>query len=269
MGEIEASTLETTGVASKQVLATMRRVDRREWWLWSSAISVTILLAMGIGSFALPALFSGPDGLDSFFLPDGAVRGLMGLVLIFNVYVIYEQLQIHRLRRELANQLYEMSVLDPLTGLFNRRYIQHRLEEEIARSQRHGTPLTAILFDLDGFKEVNDEHGHVAGDDLLKAFAEQLKRATRGSDVAARYGGDEFLAILSDCEQGGVQYVLQRLTGLRVQTHNGNLPVFYSAGWTNYVLGETLEEFLKRADKALYADKRSPNKSSAIAAGAR
>jgi diguanylate cyclase (GGDEF)-like protein len=266
MDERDVSSFDAAGAASKHVLVTMRNVDRREWWLWSSAISVTILLVTGVASFTMPAVLSGTDSFSSFFL-DHAIRGLVALVLLFNFYVIYEQLQIHRLRRSLANQLYEMSVLDPLTGLFNRRYVQHRLEEEIARCQRHGTPLTAILFDLDAFKEVNDEHGHPVGDDFLKAFAEQLKKATRGSDVAARYGGDEFLVILSDCREGGVQYVLKRLNGLQVATTNATLPVYYSAGWTDYVLGESLAEFLKRADRALYLDKRSPDKLSVYVAG--
>src|SRR5258707_11811502 len=99
-------------VADERTLANMRQVDRREWWLWSSAISVTLLLATGIASFALPALLVGFDNFYAFFL-DHAVLGLFGLVLVFNVYVVYEQIQINRIRREFADNLYKMSVLDP------------------------------------------------------------------------------------------------------------------------------------------------------------
>jgi len=117
--------------------------------------------------------------------------------------------------------------------------------------------LTAILFDLDNFKKVNDRYGHAAGDTLLKAFAENLSRSTRGSDVAARYGGDEFVALLPDCKPDDVQFILKRLNGLRVDVGGGMLPVSYSAGWANYIPGESAEDLLKRADAELYINKRA------------
>jgi len=249
--------LKAAGMAGEEIVATMRHVDRREWWLWSSAIAITIVLALGIASFGLPAILAGVDSLSVFFLGH-AVRGLVGLVLLFNVYVVHTQLQIRRIRHEFADQLYKLAVLDPLTGLFNRRYIERWLEGEIARCQRHNTSLTMILFDLDAFKQVNDEHGHPVGDDALKVFAERLKKATRGSDVVARYGGDEFLALLPDCKPDGVQYILKRLNGVRIATGESSLPVEYSAGWTDYCMGESVTEFVKRADAVLYVNKRRP-----------
>jgi len=187
-----------------------------------------------------------------------AVRGLLGLVLIFNIYVVYEQIQINRIRHEFADDLYTMAVLDPVTNMFNRRYIMHRLEEEIARCQRHGNPLTVIAFDLDSFKEINDEYGHNVGDYVLKTFGEQLKRATRGSDMVARYGGDEFLAILPDCGIEQIRYVLNRLNGLHIKTTQSKIDIRYSAGWTDYLPGESSSDLLKRADEMLYANKRNP-----------
>ncbi|HXQ26259.1 MAG TPA: GGDEF domain-containing protein [Candidatus Acidoferrales bacterium] len=248
---------DATGIASKPVLAMMRRIENREWWVWSSAMAVTILSAIGMVSFALPTPFGRPESLSAFFL-DHAVRWLFVLVLVFNICVLYEQVQLHRIRYELADQLYELSVLDPLTGLFNRRYIEHRLQEEIARCQRLGSPITVILFDLDALKQINDEHGHAAGDNVLKALAERLKAATRGSDVAARYGGDEFLLLLADCKPDGVQYVLKRLSGLHIETNKEKLPISCSAGWADYIPGESLAAILKRADAALYVNKRKP-----------
>jgi diguanylate cyclase (GGDEF)-like protein len=235
----------------------MRQIDRREWWLWSSAISVTLLLALGIASFAVSALMEGFDSFHAFFL-NQAVRGLIGLVLIFNVYVVYEQIQINRIRRDFADTLYKMAVLDPVTHMFNRRYILHRLREEVARCQRHGTALTLLALDLDCFKQINDEYGHAIGDHVLRSFGEGLQRATRGSDVVGRYGGDEFIAILPDCSTGQIQHVLERLNGLRVKTNASMIAIRYSVGWTDYVLGESLDDFLKRADAILYANKRNP-----------
>src|SRR6201998_476920 len=201
----QKSVVEFSANPAKNIQLKMRQMDRRQWWLWSYAIMVTLLLLVAVASFAFPALLSNADTYYSFFL-NQAVRGLVGMVLIFNVYVIYQQLQITRIRRqltdqvfavdkveELAQEVYKMALLDPLTGLFNRRYIEQRLEDEIKRSERHGRGLSVILFDLDEFKQVNDTYGHGAGDALLKAFAERLIKATRGSDASARYGGGEIL----------------------------------------------------------------------------
>jgi diguanylate cyclase (GGDEF)-like protein len=253
----------------KKLQQTMRRTERREWWLRSYAIMVTMLLLMVIASFAFPALLSAVDSNYSFFL-NQAVRGLVGLVLIFNVYVIYQQLQMTRVRRQLTDQVfavdrvetmalevYRMALLDPLTGLLNRGYIAQHVEDEIKRSQRHGRTLSVILFDLDELKQVNDSYGHGAGDALLKAFAERLNSATRGSDTAGRYGGDEFLVVLPECKPENVKYVLKRLEGIHVQIEGCNLPVPFSAGWAEFRLGETAKELLARADAELYVTKRA------------
>jgi diguanylate cyclase (GGDEF)-like protein len=253
----ELVTAEDSALAREQILANLRQIDRREWWLWSSAISVMLLLAIGIASLALPALFLAVDGFYGFFL-EHTVRGLLGLVLVFSIYAVYQQIQINRIRHEFAVNLYQMAVLDPVTNIHNRRYVMHRLEEEIARCQRHGGPLTVIALDLDRFKQINDEHGHAVGDHVLRMFGEHLKRATRGSDVVARYGGDEFLAVLPDCNIEQIRHVLRRLNGLHVQTAESGIRIRYSAGWTDYIPGESLKDLLKRADEMLYANKRNP-----------
>jgi diguanylate cyclase (GGDEF)-like protein len=257
MDKNKSATLEPFAVVNERLLASMRQIDRRQWRLWSAAISVTLSLTIGIASFALPALFSESDSLHSFFL-NHEIRGLLALVFVFNIYIVYEQIQLNRIRHLFAEDLYKMAVLDPVTNMFNRRYIMHRLEEEIARCQRNRSPLTVLAFDLNSFKQINDEHGHAMGDYVLKIFGDQLKRATRGSDVVARYGGDEFLAILPDCTAEQIRYVLNRLNGLHVNTGRSTTEIRYSAGWTDYLRGESLEDLLKRADDILYANKRNP-----------
>jgi len=265
----QSSVVEFSANPAKDIQLTMRRMDRREWWLWSYAIMVTLLLLTAVASFAFPALLSSADTYYSFFL-NQAVRGLVGMVLIFNVYVIYQQLEISRIRRQLTDQVfavdkvetlaqevYKMALLDPLTGLFNRRYIEQRLEDEIKRSERHGRPLSVILFDLDEFKQVNDTYGHGAGDAMLKAFADRLSKATRGSDASARYGGDEFLVVLPECKPENVQHVLKRLEGIRVEIEGRALHLALSAGWAELRSGESAKDLLARADTALYANKRT------------
>jgi len=256
MDKSESAPMEPFAVVNERLLANMRQIDRRQWWLWCAAILVTLSLAVGIASFTLPTLLSGLDNFHDFFL-NRAIRGLLGLVLVFNVYIVYEQVLLNRIRHQFAEDLYKMAVLDPVTNMFNRRYIIHRLEEEIARCQRHGSPLTLIAFDLNSFKQINDQHGHAVGDYVLTLFGDQLKRATRGSDVVARYGGDEFLAILPECNAQQISYVLNRLNGLHVKTGKCTTDIRYSAGWTDYIQGESLGDLLKRADDMLYANKRN------------
>jgi diguanylate cyclase (GGDEF)-like protein len=156
-----------------------------------------------------------------------------------------------------TDAVYKIAVLDPLTGLYNRRSGEQRLAEEFARSQRHGNPLTVLMLDLNGLKLINDEFGHAAGDGVLKYFAERLVRAIRGSDLAIRLGGDEFLLVLPECKLEEVRHILHRLHGMNLEFDDHFLPVTFSAGWTNYTAGDSPEEMLKRADDALYVNKRS------------
>lgn len=256
-------------VQAEQIGTNMRRIARRQWWLWSSAVMVTLLLTLGIASFAFPGLLSETDAFYSFHL-NLALRGLVGLVLLFNVYAVYQQLQIHRIQRNLSHQVealgkievrteevYQLAVLDPLTGLHNRRSGEQRLAQEISRSQRHGRPLTILMLDLNGLKHINDKFGHAAGDELIGQFAARVKKAIRGSDIAIRLGGDEFLVLLPECKDGEVRHVLGRLSGLNVDCNGQSIPLSFSAGWTNFKPGESPEDLLKRADDALYVNKRA------------
>ena len=252
---------------SSQIQATIRQVGRRQWWLWSSAVMVTLLLALAIASFALPGLLAQTDAYYSFSI-NQVLRTLVGLVLLFNIYTIYQQLQIHRVQSELIKQIaaldkmearteevYKMALLDPLTGLYNRRAGEQRLAEEISRSQRHGLPLTVIMLDLNKLKHVNDTFGHAAGDELIKYFALRISKATRGSDVAIRLGGDEFLLLLPECQPDEVRHVLGRLSGMKMDLGGQTICPSFAAGWVNYVQGESINELMERVDKALYANK--------------
>jgi diguanylate cyclase (GGDEF)-like protein len=257
--------------ARKQAIrAALRNVGRRQWWLWSSAFMVTILLTLGIASFSFPGLLNGAQDVLYSFGIGQAIRGLVALVLLFNVYAIYQQLQIRRMQDALGEQVdamdkiearteevYKLALLDSLTGLYNRRCGEQRLAAEVSRTQRNGLPLTVIMLDLDGLKYVNDKHGHAAGDELLKFFALRLNKAIRGSDLAVRLGGDEFLLMLPECKPEEVRHVLGRLSGLRMDVEGEDVAVTFSAGWANYTPGETPEELIKRADEALYVNKRA------------
>lgn len=247
----------------------LRKLDHRQWWLWSTTVLVLILLTVAVASFTFPALLNQRDFSYSFYL-NQAVRALVGIVLLFTVYLVYQQYTIIRMRTQIAdqfdsltrvetltNEVYKLAALDQLTGLYNRRSGELRLGEEISRAARHGRPLTLLLLDVDGLKLINDKFGHAAGDLLLKGFSERLQRAIRGSDLAARLGGDEFMVLLPECPLEEVKHVLARVDGLQVDYEGQTISCRCSRGWTDYRPGETAEQLMKRADAALYADKRA------------
>jgi diguanylate cyclase (GGDEF)-like protein len=251
----------------------LRHLDRRQWWLWSSSVAIILLLTLAVASFAFPAMLSREENTYSFYL-NQAVRALVGMVLLFSVYLVYQQVLIYRLRNQLAQQIrslakvenlasevYKLAALDQLTGLYNRRSGEQRLAQEISRAQRHGRPLTILLMDLDSLKQVNDSLGHAAGDLVIKGFADRLQRAIRGSDQAVRLGGDEFMVILPECRADEVRHVLGRVEGLEIEYNNSKIPCQFSRGWTDYKAGESPQDLLKRADDALYANKRAGKQS--------
>lgn len=257
----------------EEVQASLKKLERRDWWLWAVAIIVMLLLTLAVVSLSFPGLLKTEDPIFQFSLNE-AVRGLVGLVLLFNTYSIYQQVQIKRLRRQFSEQLQVMSRLkvraeefhrlatvDPLTGLYNRRFAETRLSAEASRSQRYGHPMTVVSFDLNSFKQINDQFGHPAGDQVLREFAERLNGAIRVSDYAIRMGGDEFLVILPECPAEQVQALFSRLKDIEVNYAGNIIPVQYSAGWVGYEAGESPEMFLERADKLLYANKRSSKQS--------
>jgi diguanylate cyclase (GGDEF)-like protein len=258
-----------TKIGPEELREDFRKLDRREWWLWSTTVLVLILLTVAIASFEFPSLLNQEQGTYSFYL-NLAVRALVGLVLVFSVYLVYQQTMINRMRKQLAeqiesltkvqnltNEVYKLAALDQLTGLYNRRSGEQRLAEEISRALRHARPLTVLLIDLDGLKQINDRLGHAAGDLVLRRFSERLQRAIRGSDLAVRLGGDEFMVLLPECRFEEVKHVLARVEGLEVEYDGVRIPCRFSRGWTDYRPGETSEEFVKRADEALYANKRA------------
>jgi diguanylate cyclase (GGDEF)-like protein len=266
---LAASHTDTDSIKPQAVREHLRRLDNRQWWLWSSTVLVLVLLTIAVASFAFPAILSKEDSNYSFYLGQ-AVRALIGVVLLFSVYLVYQQTLLIRMRNQIADQItslarvetltaevYKLAALDQLTGLYNRRSGEQRLAEEIGRASRYDRPLTLVMLDLDGLKQINDELGHPAGDAVLKTFAERVQRAIRGSDLAVRLGGDEFMVLLPECKPEEVKYVLSRIEGLEVPYQGRKIPCHFSRGWTDYKPGETQQELLGRADEALYANKRA------------
>jgi diguanylate cyclase (GGDEF)-like protein len=160
-----------------------------------------------------------------------------------------------------ARELAHAATIDPLTGLFNRRYFHTRIEEEIERARRYGLDLALLLADVDDFKQLNDELGHLAGDYLLRQIAEVLKRSVRVFDVCTRFGGEEFAILMPGSNAANAIVVAERIRS-RVESASrdaGPLPahlqITISLGLAVLSAGASSQELIARADRALYRAK--------------
>lgn len=261
----QLSHLPSAAEGAKELAEERRRIDRRDWWVRSYSILVILLLTFAVISLTLPAILTGSETFFNIKLTE-AVFGLITLIVLFNIYTIYQEILIKRLRRQLLEKqdhsyiLRNLAMIDPLTGLYNRRFAEQRLAAEVARSERRGHPLTVLTLDLNNFKEINDTYGHPAGDQVLQEFASRLNQVIRGSDLAVRLGGDEFLVVLPECTLEQLKLVLERLKAFELDWQGKKIPVAFSAGWKDYEMGERPEEMLARADQALYKSKRAGKK---------
>ena len=166
-----------------------------------------------------------------------------------------------------------LAAVDPVTGLFNRRQLHLRLDEEIERARRQQAPLTALMLDVDNFKQLNDRLGHQAGDAVLRVIGDVLRRSVRLFDVCARYGGDEFAVLMPDTGYDSSAQIAERIReGIEGSRPGGGpwsdeVRVTVSIGIASF-LATTGEELLARADQALYLAKREGRNRVAVSVSA-
>ncbi len=171
------------------------------------------------------------------------------------------ELQRTRAALEEANaHLTRLAATDELTGLASRRHFLDRVESELARANRHGNRFGLLMIDIDHFKEVNDAHGHLAGDQVLKAVAETLEEQVRASDLAGRIGGEEFAVVVCESDLAGCEHLAELIRGgiehLEVTLNLVPIHVTVSVGATALRDGDTdARDLLSRADAALYSAK--------------
>jgi two-component system cell cycle response regulator len=162
----------------------------------------------------------------------------------------------------LVEESQRLATVDGLTGLMNRRAFTSTLQREVAGAARYGHPLSLVLLDLDHFKRINDGFGHGMGDAVLQATGECLSKQVRTSDLAARWGGEEFVMALTSTDVAGAACFCERVRSaiealVIAAPDGGRVAVTASIGFASYASGESLEELVERADKAMYVAKSS------------
>jgi diguanylate cyclase (GGDEF)-like protein len=185
----------------------------------------------------------------AFYLNLGISMAITLLVLVISGYTV------NRFQRRLE----QMARTDKLTGLFNREFFEALFEQAVNATTRHEEPLSLVLFDIDEFKDVNDRYGHLVGDRVIRDLALVARTKLRKTDVISRWGGDEFIILLSDCNRRDAWRIgdqLRRDIRERVRVPGTERPVTISVGVATYRKHEDMERLLERADAQLYRAKQ-------------
>lgn len=253
-------------LAREQLLQSqMKHLSGRDMQLWALGFLVLLVLAAGVIVLVLPNLLESIGTLraEGRYLPQ-LFLGLIALVVLFNAYLLEQRRALNIARQELVRQALinekneELTLVDPLTETFNRRYMERILPKEVSRAHRRNSTLTLMMIDLDDFKQINDRLGHAAGDHLLVETAQLLQRTFRKSDTLLRYGGDEFLVILPDTTEQQAQYAIERLLNEVIcwnAAAQREARMSLSCGAAQYHRGDDVNHVLHLADQQMYAHK--------------
>lgn len=231
-------------------------IERREWQLWILALALILVLGsitVMTYFFVLSEAYHNYSLIRS--MANRALGGLCILIFLFCAYVINTRLILGKMRAALEHQ----AIRDSLTDLYNRRYFNDRLQDEIARADRDRYILALLLCDIDHFKEINNSWGNQTGDEVLKAVAQSIKESTRGMDLVARWGGDEIVVVLANTTREGVSIATDRIRkGVRRAGEKALIDLDMSIGIALYPEHAiNAEDLLRLADRALDIAKRS------------
>lgn len=258
------------GPKSESVLARLSQqlaaLEKRDWELWVIVTGSGMLIAIGMLALLFPSAILREGNVHvELVVSRQLFFGLIVLLVLFNTYVISRRLELRRTRNEmisstLQNELVRLqSFVDPLTEVYNRRSLDEMSNKYISRARRSGKPLTFMLLDVDAFKDINTQFGHLTGDFVLAELAALLRFCVRGADAVVRYGGDEFLIILADATVEGSDIVSSRIhksvdewnrTG-----HLSGVQVGFSIGVAEWSPDKNLDQILGEADQNMYANK--------------
>ena len=218
---------------------------------------VTLLLAAETAVAYAVAAFSGP--LQGAAARDALVRVAINMTAL--VLLSYAGMVISRIQRRTREAAIRLSAVDSLTDLYNRAYFFTAVDREIQRSRRFKRGFCLLMMDLDGLKSINDRYGHYHGDLILRGVAHIIRAGLRGVDIAARYGGDEFVALLPETDPSGAFVVAEKIrqlaTEMIVDVGGQKIRTSLSIGLVSYPDdGLTSDELMIAADQAMYSSKR-------------
>jgi diguanylate cyclase (GGDEF)-like protein len=244
----------------------LRKLEKRDTELWLIATVTGILVGTALLAVLLPSAFLKSSNLHfEITVSKELASGLFVILILANTYIVSRRVEFRKLRQQtisttMQNELIRLqSFTDPLTEIYNRRALEELASRFIGQARRVRTPLTFLLIDVDRFKQVNTRFGHLTGDFVLTEIATLLKGSIRGSDAAVRYGGDEFLIMLSNTNAAGAANVVDRIeTSLNEWNQSSVLDDFtvsVSIGVAEWSDGRTLDEVLDLADRSMYQEK--------------
>jgi diguanylate cyclase (GGDEF)-like protein len=176
---------------------------------------------------------------------------------------VFKFLSSDHVERQYHEEIYSMMISDGLTGIPNKRYFMDVLEREVSRSQRHNRPLSLVLFDIDHFKKVNDQHGHLVGDFILRDLCSRVAPYVRKDEVFARYGGEEFAIILSEVSREQAYEVVEKILVMIMtedfEVDGIHIPITVSIGIQelNPKRHRTVNDLIEAADRKLYRAKKN------------
>ncbi len=259
LGKDEAS---RTGELRREI----QRLESRDLQLWVIGLVVIVILSLGFATVVFPNIFWHLHILPSEqrYLPQLFV-GFIVLIVLFEIYTLQRRRVFQGTRDELLHELVrreaaeKLALVDPLTEVFNRRYLDQLLTKEVSRADRLGSPVALLMLDVRGFKSFNTRFGHRKGDQLLGDVAQLLKRTFRASDSVVRPGGDEFLVVMPDSDEAAAQKAEERLQGHVLAWNRSHeqedFQLVLDAGISVYVKGADIAQVLEAADQKLEQSK--------------
>lgn len=221
-------------------------------WLYPVLLVNFLLAARGPAILASAGAITVLATNDAFDLVGAATFVVTAFLVSLFAYIFSYRTEAQR------RQLEGIAARDPLTGALNRRGMDRELQQAMDAAMRDGSPVGLAVLDLDGFKQVNDENGHEAGDAVLLRFAQLVRRFTRRDDRFFRLGGDEFALLLPGADADALQRIGQAVRrAMQRQDREGGFAVTVSIGATTLRAGESARDWLHRADTAMYEAKRA------------
>ncbi len=259
---------------TKQIRRSTDRVElvpigKQNWQIWMLLVLACGLLGMALSVYSLVRQSGVGAFNDALGLVPPIMFGIVSLFLLASFYIAQKEAVLAALRQELLAQKIEaelnreMALLDPVTEVYNRRYARIILTREVSRVQRYGSTLALMMIDITGFRHVNDSIGHTGGDVVLRQIAHLIQTKIRNSDIVIRFGGDEFLLILTEAEKAGLEKLMARLKRAIIDwaPHSGmaDFKLRFAIGLAVFNPRGGIEETISQAEQNMLKDRGRPD----------